>query len=65
MKRDRREVNPNPRLYGFGWGPFDVTRLAHIEDRGYVIEVRTDYQTMQIRISENGRKITAHPARTA
>ena len=51
-----------PTQYGFAWGPVEVTRVAHIEDRGYVIEVRTDHRSMQVIVSEKGRKITAFPS---
>ena len=45
--------------YGFGWGPMKVQRLAYIEGRGYVLEVSTDTQSMQVYISEKGRVIRA------
>lgn len=50
--------------YGFRWGPLDVTRLAHIEGRGYVLRIITDHQEMQIHVTEKGRKITAYESRS-
>lgn len=52
-----------PTRYGFEWGPLAVERLAHIEDRGYVIGIKTEHQTIQIYVSEKGRKIKAYPVR--
>ena len=49
--------------FGFEWGPVEITRLAHIERRGYLLEVRTKRQSMQIYVSEKGRKIEAMPVR--
>jgi hypothetical protein len=51
--------------YGFRWGPLTVTRLAHIDGRGYVIEVATDHQVMQVHITEKGNKINPYPVRKA
>jgi len=50
-------VNP----YGFDWGPMKVTRLAHVEGRGYALEVTTDYARVQLYVTEKGRKIEAFP----
>lgn len=47
--------------YGFDWGPMSVTRLAHIEGRGYVLEVTTDHARLQIHVTEKGRRVTAKP----
>ena len=49
--------------YGFPWGPLTVTRLAHVEGRGYSLEIRTEHQSMQVYVSEKGRKIQAYPVR--
>jgi hypothetical protein len=49
--------------YGFRWGPMKVTRLAHIDGRGYVIEVATDHKAMQILVSEKGYKIKPYPVK--
>jgi hypothetical protein len=45
--------------YGFLWGPMKVTRMAHIEGRGYSLEISTDHVRMQVYISEKGRVISA------
>jgi hypothetical protein len=47
--------------YGFRWGPMIVTRIAHIDGRGYVIEVATDHKAMQILVTEKGYKIVPYP----
>lgn len=47
--------------YGFKWGPAVVERLAHVEGRGRVLEVRTDHARVQIYVTEKGRKIEAIP----
>jgi hypothetical protein len=46
-----------PTRYGFRWGPVAVDRLAHVEGRGRVIEVRTDHARIQVYVSEAGRVI--------
>lgn len=57
-------IQPDDERYGFRWGPMVVTRLVHIEGRGYALEVKTDHKTMQIFVSEKGRVIKAYPERT-
>lgn len=47
--------------YGFRWGPMVVERLAHIDKRGYVLNIKTEHQSMQVYITEKGRKIEAMP----
>jgi hypothetical protein len=47
--------------YGFRWGPMTVARLAHIDGRGYVLEIATDHQAMQVHITEKGYKINPYP----
>ena len=47
--------------YGFRWGPLVVTRMAHIPERGYSLEVKTDHQGMFIFVSEKGRVIRPYP----
>lgn len=49
--------------YGFRWGPLVVTRLAHIQRRGYVLEIATKHETMQVYVSEKGQKIRAMTSR--
>ena len=49
--------------YGFQWGPMIVTRLAHIDGRGYSLAIETPHQAMQVYVSEKGRKIAAMPVR--
>lgn len=46
-----------PTRFGFNWGPMEVSRLAHVEGRGYVIEIRTGHKSMQVYVTEAGRKI--------
>lgn len=46
--------------YGFTWGPARVERMAHVEGRGYVLGVTTDFGQMQIYISETGRVIRSY-----
>lgn len=46
--------------YGFVWGPAHVERIAHVEGRGRVLEVRTDHARIQIHVTEAGRKINVH-----
>lgn len=47
--------------YGFRWGPMVVERLVHIEGRGYVLRIKTEYQDLQIYVTEKGRKIKPMP----
>lgn len=49
--------------YGFDWGPMSVERTAHIEGRGYALTIRTEHQTMQVFVTEKGRKIKPYPVR--
>lgn len=49
--------------YGFPWGPMIVTRATHVPGRGYVLEIKTEHQSMQVYVSEKGRKIEAMPVR--
>jgi hypothetical protein len=49
--------------YGFRWGPMEVERLVHVEGRGYALEVKTEHASMQIYVSDKGRKIKAYPVR--
>ena len=49
--------------YGFEWGPMEVTRMAHIEGRGYVLEIRTAHRSMQVHITEAGYRIKPMPVR--
>lgn len=45
--------------FGFDWGPMSVTRCAHIEGRGYIVEITTDHSRLQVYVTEKGRKISA------
>ena len=50
--------------YGFDWGPLSVERVAHVEGRGYVVDVRSRerYEDgVQIYVSEKGRSIRVFP----
>jgi hypothetical protein len=47
--------------YGFRWGPMTVERLAHIDKRGYVLQIKTDHQSLQIHVTEKGYKIKTYP----
>ena len=47
--------------YGFPWGPMTVSRLCHIEGRGYVLEIKTDHAALQVYITEKGHKIQTFP----
>ena len=49
--------------FGFRWGPMDVIRAAHVDDKGYSLEIVTDHQRMQIYVSEAGRVIRAYEPR--
>ena len=49
--------------YGFTWGPMIVTRLCHVEGRGYSLEIVTPYQSMHVYVTEKGRKIEPMPVR--
>lgn len=51
--------------YGFNWGPMKVERLAHIEGRGYVVQVSTDHMQVEVYVSEKGQKIKAYEPRKA
>ena len=44
--------------YGFRYGPAEVTRLAHIPGRGYWLAIETDHKTLEVHVSESGRRIT-------
>ena len=46
--------------FGFMWGPMVVERLAHIEGRGRVLEIRTNDVRLQIHVTEKGKKINVH-----
>jgi hypothetical protein len=49
--------------YGFEWGPLCVERVAHIEGRGYVVEIRprgSHKKAVQVYVSEKGRSVSAH-----
>ncbi len=43
--------------YGFTWGPAEITRMCHIPGRGRLLGVRTEHGSLQILISEKGRKL--------
>jgi len=43
--------------YGFSWGPMKVTRLAHIEGRGYALGVAVGKRRLQVWVSEKGRSV--------
>jgi len=45
-------------MYGFRWGPMDVTRAAHLEGRGYVVHITTDHLQVEVYVSEQGRRYT-------
>ena len=40
--------------YGFRYGPAEVTRLYHDDYQGYVMEVRTDKEAVEIRVTPKG-----------
>ena len=46
--------------YGFRWGPLVVERTAHFEGRGYVVTIKTERESMQVYVSEKGRKLRAY-----
>ena len=46
--------------YGFRWGPLVVERTAHIEGRGYVVTIQTERESMQVYVSEKGRRMRAY-----
>lgn len=50
-----RKLDADP--YGFTWGPMEVHRLVWVEGRGRVLSVKTDYDEVQILVSEKGRRI--------
>lgn len=43
--------------FGFRWGPMEVSRMAHVEGRGFVIGVNTDHRRCQLYVSEGGRSV--------
>lgn len=43
--------------YGWRWGPMEVTRMAHIDGRGYVVGLDTPSRRVQIYVSEAGRSV--------
>jgi hypothetical protein len=49
--------------FGFDWGPMKVERLAHIPGRGYVVQIGTEHVSVQVYVSEKGRKVTAYEPR--
>lgn len=51
--------------YGFQWGPMLVTRMCHITERGYSLEIATSHASMQVYVSEKGHKIKPMPVRRA
>jgi hypothetical protein len=60
-KSSDTDTESNVWQYGFPWGPMTVQRLVHVEDRGYVLEVETKYQALQVYVSEKGRVIKTYP----
>jgi hypothetical protein len=63
-KRRRHYLHPveatvggERQMYGFQWGPLRVVRLVHVEGRGYLVTLQTEYQSMEIWASEGGRKL--------
>jgi hypothetical protein len=62
-------VTPTPRgddesRYGFAWGPLVVERVAHIEGRGYSVQVRPrgKYEpAVEVFVSEQGRSWSVWP----
>ena len=44
--------------YGFNWGPLEVNRLMSDPKGGFVMEVRTPYQVLEIRASPSGKVIS-------
>ena len=40
-----------------------VERLAHIEGRGYALQIATDHAVMQVYVTEKGMKIEPYPVR--
>lgn len=57
MTEDVLEALP----FGFRWGPLMVTRLISDEKFGYVLEIRTEHKTLEVRVSPKGRRIEAWP----
>lgn len=45
-------VTPTP--FGFRYGPAEVTRVYHDDYRGYVMEVCTEREAVQIRVTPGG-----------
>ena len=43
--------------YGFDWGPMTVTRMAHIEGRGYALGIVVGRRRFQVWVSEKGRSV--------
>ena len=43
--------------YGFTWGPMEVYRTAWVPGKGRSLTIRTDHASIQVAVSEKGRKI--------
>ena len=43
--------------YGFEWGSLAVNRLISDPKGGYLLEVRTPYRVLEIRVSPSGKVI--------
>lgn len=45
--------------HGFTYGPLEITRLAHDDRLGYVVEVRCGNEHVMVRCSPQGRRLSA------
>jgi len=52
-------VTPRGRVtkFGFTWGPIRVTRVSHVEGRGYVVSITADGTELEVYISPKGRSV--------
>lgn len=50
--------------YGFRWGPVDVVRMAEFPNGSYVLQVETDFKTLEIYISKTGRSVRVYDGNT-
>lgn len=41
--------------YGFRWGPATIERMASDKKWGVIFDVKTDKQTLQIRVTPSGQ----------
>jgi hypothetical protein len=55
MKRDRVGFEVAETPFGFRWGPMEVVRAVSYGKHGLVVEIKTQYGQIDVRVSPDGR----------